>query len=149
MTQPPRKCAVIGIPNISPQFPAGRPPTALGQPAHDLVADRQPRRVWLAVALPAHEPRPPEEASFARYGQGIVVSLHDQGNNGALRPGPQVERSSKAPGRRAAAKMNCRRLGPLPFVARLGAVHHAGAVHHDVPKRPIMLEPCPYRTGST
>ena len=73
--------------------PTRIPAHSTGQPPHDLVAHWQPRRVGLAVPRPAHEPRPPEEASLARYGQRIIVSLHYQSNNGALRPGAQVEGS--------------------------------------------------------
>ncbi len=80
-------------PEYLPPGPTRIPGHSTGQPSHDLVAHRQPRRVGLAVPRPAHEPRPPEEASLARYGQRIVVSLHYQSNNGAFRPGAQVESS--------------------------------------------------------
>ena len=91
MAQPPRKWAVIGIPKISPQCRSRAAASVLGQPAREVVADRQPGWAWLTVALPARQPWP-EEAPFRRYGKGVVVSLHDEGNYGAFRPRSQVKR---------------------------------------------------------
>ena len=56
MAQPPRKWAVSGIPKISPQFAAGRPPVCLASRRGEVMADRQPGWAWLTMALPARQP---------------------------------------------------------------------------------------------
>ena len=142
MAQPPRKWAVSGIPNISPQFAAGRPPVRLASRRARSWPIGNQARAWLTVALPARQAGP-EEAPFCRYGKGIVVRLHDEGNHRAFRPRPQVKRGSIARGSRAAVASQRAQPGRRSASAPLLAPPSVRPFTSNVPKRPIMLEPCP------
>ena len=139
MTQPPRKCAVIGIPNISPQVPRGvpanrRPPTG--------VRPRGRRAAsfgfgcpcpWRLDELGAAEAEPRfadivSELSWACITSAITVRSDHARRSSARRKAPRLP----GHGRNEPPA----RLGPVAPVPPLGSPSTM-----MVPKRPIMLEP--------
>ena len=113
MTQPPRKCAVIGIPNISPQLPPGGPRFAGPTGA-------RPRGRRATMSGSAHR-GPAGSLSLVRPKQPLLADMVSELSRACMtraitvvRTRPAGRGTANAAGSRAAAETNRTQPGPLP-----------------------------------
>src|SRR5215813_5730370 len=70
----------------------------LGDPAGDLVSDRDPGRIGYAVALLAGHPPESQPGAFGERRNRVVQMLHHQRDHRALAPPPRIEQPNHATG---------------------------------------------------